>query len=99
MPGLAPRGPHATIGVSIQPTNTAFCQISLGQLCAKSRPSAANCSTSLMVAVLTTRTISMKATAYLSRLFLPERSAPRGSLGLGLRQDGERGLSPRIGNQ
>ena len=151
MPGLAPQGPHATIGVSIQPTtsgpgqawvrypgeralrrvahsvwavpssgsiprsqrmprrrlssrrsaswNTASCWISLGQLCAKSRPSAANCSTSLMVVVLTTRTISMKAAAFFVEALLARARRTRGRSARVLRQDGARGLSPRIGSQ
>jgi hypothetical protein len=136
MPGLAPQGPHATIGVSIQPTtsgpgqawvrypgeralrrvahsvwavpssgsiprsqrmprrrlssrrsaswDTASCWISLGQLCAKSRPSAANCSTSLMVVVLTTPTISMKAAAFIVEALLARTRRTPGSLGPGI---------------
>jgi hypothetical protein len=65
----------------------------------RSSPAAGSCSTSLMVVVLTTRTISMKAGRSLPRLFWPERGAPRGRSARVLRQDGARGLSPRIGSQ
>jgi hypothetical protein len=63
-------------------------------------PSAANCSTSLTVVVLTTRTISMKAAAFFVEALLARaRRTPGGRSARVLGQDGVRGLSPRIGSQ
>jgi hypothetical protein len=65
----------------------------------RSSPAAGSCSTSLMVVVLTTRTISMKAAAFFVEALLARARRTRGRSARVLRQDGARGLSPRIGSQ